>query len=121
MYLDTYYPYYKCIDSKNAKLFGCLYYEARRSSDQDFTTFLSILVRAYINNVVLIHDEPEGYPKITENQLNFFKQKGIRSAYGLMIAFCFCVNIEVFENIYKDFRLGKDYDSRCFKIITNII
>ena len=39
MYLDTYYPYYKYIDSENAKLFGCLYYEARRSSEQVFTTF----------------------------------------------------------------------------------
>ena len=39
MYLDILYPYYKYIDSKNAKLFGCLYYEARRSSQQAFTTF----------------------------------------------------------------------------------
>ena len=34
-----------------------------------------------------------------------------------MIAFCSCVNIEVFENIYKDFSPGKDYDSHSFKII----
>ena len=34
-----------------------------------------------------------------------------------MIEFCSCVNIEVFENIYKYFRPGKDYDSRFFKII----
>ena len=39
MYLDTYYPYYKYIDSENAKLFGGLYYEARRSSEQVFKTF----------------------------------------------------------------------------------
>ena len=66
---------------------------------------------------MLIYDELEGYPGITENQLNFFQQKGILSACGLMIAFCSCVNIEVFENIYKDFRPGRDCDSRCFKII----
>ena len=74
-------------------------------------------LRVYINNVMLIYDELEGYPGITENQLNFFQRKGIRSAYRLMIAFCSCVNIEVFQNIYKDFRPGKDYDSRSFKII----
>ena len=67
---------------------------------------------------MLIYDELEGYPGITENQFNFFQQKGIRSAYGLMIALCSCVNIEVFENIYKDFRPGKDYGSRCFDYLT---
>ena len=66
---------------------------------------------------MLISDELEGYPGITENQLNFFQEKGIRSAFGLMIAFRSCVNIEVFENIYKKFRPEKDHDSRCFKII----
>ena len=116
MYLDTYYPHYKYIDSENAKLFSCLYYEARRSSEQVFTTFLGILVRVYINNVMLIYDELDGYTGITENQLNFFQQKGIWSVYGLMIAFSSCVNIEIFENIYKDFRPGKDYDSHCFKV-----
>ena len=39
-----------------------------------FLTFLSILVRVYINNFMLIYDELEGYPGITENQLNFFQQ-----------------------------------------------
>ena len=34
-----------------------------------------------------------------------------------MIGFCSCVNIEVFENFYKDLRPGKDCDRRCFKII----
>ena len=34
-----------------------------------------------------------------------------------MISFCSCANIEVFKNIYKNFRPGKKYDSRCFKII----
>ena len=66
---------------------------------------------------MLICDELDGYSGITGNQLNFFQRKGIRSAHGLMIAFCSCVNIEVFENIYKDFRPGKDYDIRCFKMI----
>ena len=66
---------------------------------------------------MLIYDELEGYPGVTENQLNFFQQKGIWSAYGFMIAFCSCVNIEVLENIYKNFKPGKDYNSRCFKII----
>ena len=80
MYLDTYYPYYKYINSENAKLFSCLYYEARRSSEQVLTTFLSILVRIYINNVMLISDELEDYPGITENQLNFFQQNSIRCA-----------------------------------------
>ena len=67
---------------------------------------------------MLIYDELEGYPGITENQFNFFQQKVIRSVYGLMIAFCSCVNIEVFENIYKDFRPGKDYGSRCVDYLT---
>ena len=66
---------------------------------------------------MLIYDELEGYPGITENQLNFFQQKGVWSAYGLMIAFCSCVKIEVFEDIHKNFRPGKDYDSCCFKIM----
>ena len=66
---------------------------------------------------MLVYDELEGYPGVAENQLNFFQQKGIRSAYGLIIAFCSCVNIEAFVNIYKDCRPGKDYDSRCFKTI----
>ena len=94
-----------------------MYYEARRNSQVVFTTFLSILLRVYINNVMLISDELEGCPGIIENQLCFFNEKGIQSAYRLMIAFCSRVNIEVFENIYKNFRPGKDYDSRCFKII----
>ena len=66
---------------------------------------------------MLIYYELKDYPGVTENQLNFFQQKGIRSAYVLMITFCSCVNTEVFENIYKDFRPWKDYDRRCFKII----
>ena len=67
---------------------------------------------------MLIYDELEGYPGIMENQLNFYQQKDIQSAYDHMIAFCSCINTEVFENIYKDFRPGKDYDSHCFKIIS---
>ena len=94
-----------------------MYYEAQRNSQVVFTTFLSILLRVYINNVMLISDELEGCPGIIENQLCFFNEKGIQSAYRLMIAFCSRVNIEVFENIYKNFRPEKDYDSRCFKII----
>ena len=67
---------------------------------------------------MLVSDELEDHPGITKNQLNFFQQNSIRCAYGVMIAFCSCVNIEVFDNIYKDFRRGKDYDSLCFKIIS---
>ena len=117
MYLDIVFPYYKYIDSTQCKLFGCLYYEARTSSQQVHTTLMNILVRVYIQNIMLIYKELQGYPAITEDQLNFFQQKGILSAYGLMIVFCSCVNIEVFENIYNNFKPEKDYDSHSFKII----
>ena len=47
-------------------------YEARRSSQQVFTTVLSKLLRVYINNVMLISDNLESYPGIIENKLIFF-------------------------------------------------
>ena len=105
MYLNVVFPYYKYIDSTQSKLFGCLYYESQTSSQQVYATFLNILVRVYIKNVMLIYKELQSHPKITEYQLNFFQRKVILSAYGLMIAFCSCVNIEVFKNIYKNSRL----------------
>ena len=88
MYLDVVFPYYKYIDPTQSKLFGCLYYETRTSSQQVYTTFLNILVRVYIQNVMLIYKELQTHPEITEDQLNFFQRKGILSVYGLMIAFC---------------------------------
>ena len=45
MFLDVVFPYYKYIDPTQSKLFGCLYYETRTSSQQVYTTFLNILVR----------------------------------------------------------------------------
>ena len=114
VYLDVVFPYYKYVDSTQSKLFGCLYYEAQRSSQQVYTTFLNILVRVYIQNVMLIYRELQSHPEITEDQLNFFQRKGILSAYGLIISFCSCVNNEVFKNIYKNFRPGKDYNSPFF-------
>ena len=66
---------------------------------------------------MLIFKELQSHPEITEDQLNFFQRKGIVCAYGLMIAFCSCVNIEVFKNICRNFRPGKNCNSRCFKIM----
>ena len=66
---------------------------------------------------MLIYNELQSHPEISSKQLQFFWIKCVLFAYRLLIAFCSCENIEVFENIYKNFVPVKDYDSRCFKIV----
>ena len=79
----------------------------------------NVLVRVSINNVMLIYNELESHPEISSKQLEFFQVKGVLFAFRLLIAFCSCVNLEVFENIYKNFVPVKDYDSRCFQIVND--
>ena len=117
MYLDIVFPHYKYIDSNKSKCFGCMHHESRTSSRQVFITFLNVLFRVCINNVVLIYNELESHPEISFKQLHFFQERGNRFHYDLMISFYSCVNVETFENIYKNFVSVKDYDSRCFKIV----
>ena len=117
MYLDIGFPYHKYTDSKKAKFFGCMHLESRTSRRQVFTTFLNVLVRVSITNVMLIYNELQSHPDISSKQLQFFRMKGVLFACRLLIAFCSCVNVEVFENIYRNFVPVQDYDSRCFKIV----
>ena len=117
MYLDIGFPYHKYTDSKKAKFFGCMHLESRTSRQQVFTTFLNVLVRVFITNVMLIYNELQSHPDISSKQLQFFWMKDVLFANRLLIAFCSCVNVEVFENIYRNFVPVKDYDSRCFKIV----
>ena len=94
LYLDVVYPYYKYIIIEQSKLFGCQHYEARKSSCEVFLTFLSILVRFYLNNVLFIYNELETYPGISNEQLNSFRNSGINLVYDLLLPFCACVNLE---------------------------
>ena len=91
-----------------------MFHESRTCSQQVLQ--FDILIRVYINNVMLVYSELEGYSEITIEQLPFF-QRAVRFTYKLMISFCSCANIEIFKNIYKNFGPEKDYDSRCFKIV----
>ena len=66
---------------------------------------------------MLIYNELESHPEISFKQLHFFQERGNQFPYDLMISLYSCVNVETFENIYKNFVPVKDYDSRCFKIV----
>ena len=58
-----------------------------------------------------------GIQKFQPNSLIFFRQKGGRFAYDLLVLFCSCVNLEAFEKIYKNSVPVKYYDNRCFTIV----
>ena len=76
MYLDVNHPYYKFVDSTEARFYRCMYHESRTNSQQVFTTFLNILLRVYINNIMVIYDELKIYPGIIDEQLYFFSAEG---------------------------------------------
>ena len=117
MYLDVVYPCYKYIDKDKSNFFGYMHHESRKSSRQVFISFLKVFVGIYLNNVVLIFNELESHPENLYKKLYCFRNKGNRFAYDLLISFCTCVNLELFENIYKNIVPVKDYDSRCFKAV----
>ena len=94
-----------------------MHHESRNSSCQVFISFLKVFVRIYLNKVVLIFNELESHPEISYKKLYCFRSKGNQFVYDLLILFCTCVNLEPFENIYKNFVPVKYYDSRCFKTV----
>ena len=97
------------IDPDKAKFYGCLQLECRKNSREVLTTFLSIFVRVYINNVLLICNEIMTNPDVSFEQYSNFRQKGGRLTCDLLISLCqYSVNIEPFEKIYQNFVPVKD-------------
>ena len=82
VYLDIVFLYYKQIDSKKAKFFGCMHHESRTSRQQVFTNFLNVLVRVSINTVMLIYNELQSHPEILSKQLHLFWMKGVLFDYS---------------------------------------
>ena len=105
------------IDPDKAKFYGCLQFEFRKNSREVLTTFLSIFVRVYINNVLLICNEIRRNPEVSFEQRSNFRQKGSCLAYDLLLSLCYSMNVEHFEKIYQNFVSVKDYNSSCFKIL----
>ena len=88
----------------------------QKNSPQVFLTFLSILVRLYLNNVLFIYNELETYPGISYEQLYSFQNSGTNLAYDLLLSFCVCVILEPFEKTYQSFVPVLDYNLNCFKL-----
>ena len=105
------------LDPNKAKFYGCMQFVCRKNSREVLTTFLSIFVRVYLNNVLWICNEIRTIPEPSSEQYSNFRQKGTHLAYNLLISLCCSMNAEPFEKIYQDFVSLKDYDSRCFKIL----
>ena len=117
MYLDIKHPHRMFLDPNKAKFYDCMQFVCRKNSREVLTTFLSIFIRVYLNNVLLIFNEIRTIPEVSFEQYSNFRQKGARLAYNLLISLCCSMNTEPFEKIYQDFVPLKDYDSNCFKIL----
>ena len=68
MYLHIKYPHQMFLDLSKAKLYGCVQFVCRKNSRKVLTTFLSIFVRVYLNNVLLICNEIRTSPGVSFEQ-----------------------------------------------------
>ena len=104
---------------------GCMFFKSCNNSSQVFFVFIEIMMHLYLNR------DSEPYRNLFKFVTTDFAYSthrfdealniSLKNAFNLMSTFTQSASVDIFRTIYHDFSPVKDYESRCFKIINELI